>query len=230
MPWQNNRHKQPTKNHKHIKIWLPKKEKNFLYKEGFNLLHHLITRIMEENELISLLQKKNEAAFKWLVNTYKDKLYNIVFTILQNEFDAEDVVQDAFIQVFHSIEGFKKQSSLYTWMHTIAIRKALEKMRRLKLKKQLNSFLTFSFGQKQNEQFSPSHQPREGLENKEKAAILHKAIALLPANQRIAFTLIKIEGLSYSEVSATLNVGIKATESLVSRAKANLQKQLEVFR
>ena len=67
------------------------------------------------------------------------------------------------------------------------------------------------------------------LDNKEKAAVLFKAIDALPENQKIAFTLVRVQGIKYEEVSEIMKQSIKAIESLVSRAKQNLQKQLENF-
>lgn len=65
------------------------------------------------------------------------------------------------------------------------------------------------------------------LENKEKAIALYQAIDKLSPNQRVAFTLIKIDEMPYAEASEVMNLSIKAVESLVSRAKENIKKQLK---
>jgi len=67
------------------------------------------------------------------------------------------------------------------------------------------------------------------IENKEKAAVLFKAIKLLPEQQQLAFTLIKVQGMNYEETCAILQKNVKAVESLMSRATVNLQKQLEGY-
>ena len=66
-------------------------------------------------------------------------------------------------------------------------------------------------------------------ENKEKAAILFKAIESLPEKQKLAFTLIKVQGMNYEEACEVMQQNIKAVESLISRAKANLQQLLEDY-
>ena len=71
--------------------------------------------------------------------------------------------------------------------------------------------------------------PGIAAENKEKAAILFKAIESLPDKQKLAFTLIKVQGMNYEEACAIMQQNIKAVESLISRAKVNLQKQLENY-
>jgi RNA polymerase sigma-70 factor (ECF subfamily) len=67
------------------------------------------------------------------------------------------------------------------------------------------------------------------MEQKENAATLFKAIKLLPENQRVAFTLHKLEGLSYQEVSDIMQTTVSSVESLMHRAKTNLQKKLEDY-
>ncbi len=71
------------------------------------------------------------------------------------------------------------------------------------------------------------HHPGVKLDNKEKAAVLFKAINQLPENQRIAFNLHKVEGLSYLEISEVMNTSVAAVESLLHRARLNLRKWLE---
>jgi RNA polymerase sigma-70 factor (ECF subfamily) len=67
------------------------------------------------------------------------------------------------------------------------------------------------------------------MDNREKASMLFKAIAKLPENQRIAFTLHKVEGVPYQEISEIMKITVSAVESLIHRAKANLRKWLEDF-
>ena len=73
------------------------------------------------------------------------------------------------------------------------------------------------------------HHPGIAAENKEKAAILFKAIESLPEKQKLAFTLIKVQGMGYEEACEIMRQNIKAVESLITRAKLNLQKQLEDY-
>lgn len=180
---------------------------------------------MQEIELIAGLRSRDEAAFKWLVETYRNKVYNTVLNILQDEEDAEDGAQEVFIQVYESISGFKQQSSLSTWIYRIAVRKALDKLRKKKTRQQLRKFLPWWMPEEEKKQ--DFDHPGIAMENKQKAALLFKAISNLPEKQKTAFTLIKIQGLSYEEASGIMEQNIKAIESLISRAKQNLQKQLE---
>ena len=182
---------------------------------------------MEEKELISLLIQKDESAFKWLVETYRNKVYNTVLNILQDEEDADDSAQEVFIQVYESISSFKQQSSLSTWIYRIAVRKALDKLRKRRTRQQLRKFLPWWMPEEKRSEDRNFYHPGVALEKKQKAAALFKAIETLPENQKVAITLIKIQGMNYEEASKIMNQSIKAIESLISRAKQNLQKQLQ---
>ncbi|MFY8166870.1 MAG: RNA polymerase sigma factor, partial [Sediminibacterium sp.] len=87
---------------------------------------------MNEQELIARLKLGEEPAFKVLVQNYQDRVYYSVLNILHNAEEAEDTAQETFIQVYESIGGFKEASSLATWIYRIAVRKALEKIRKQK--------------------------------------------------------------------------------------------------
>lgn len=182
---------------------------------------------MNETELIQLLCERNEFAFKQLVEQYKNKIYSTILNILQDRAEAEDSTQDVFIQVFESIGSFKKESSLSTWIYTIAVRKAFDKLRRQKTRKTLHQLLPWWMPQEKGKDERTFFHPEVTMENKEKSQALFNAMNSLPERQRIAVTLIKIEGMSYDEASKIMNLGIKAIESLVSRGKENLEKKLQ---
>lgn len=184
---------------------------------------------MNEQELIHELRLGNESAFRLLVTHYQHRVYNTVLNILQQEEEAEDVAQETFIQVFESVAKFNETALLSTWIYRIAVRKALDKLRKRKLRKRLQTILPWWMPEeKQKEDFNFVH-PGVLTENKEKAGVLYKAIKDLPQNQQIAFNLIKVQGVNYEEAAAIMQQSIKAVESLVSRAKVNLQKKLEHY-
>lgn len=184
---------------------------------------------MNDLELIHQLKQGNETAFKELVELYKNKIFYTVLNILQDTLEAEDTTQETFIQVYQSVHSFKQESSLNTWIYKIAVRKALEKLRKKKVKQKLVEILTLKKAGANNASSSIFYHPGIALEHKEKSAILFKAIHSLSTNQHIAFTLIKVEGVSYKQASEYMQLSIKAIESLVNRAKMNLQKKLEHY-
>jgi RNA polymerase sigma factor (sigma-70 family) len=183
---------------------------------------------LQEQELIQGLKAGDESAFKYLVETHQDKVYNTILGIVQNPGDAEDVAQEVFIQVFRSIQQFKGESKLSTWIYRIATTRSLDLLRSRKSKKRFG-FMQRLFGEsgEPTVELPDFNHPGVVLEKKEQAAKLFKAITQLPENQKTAFVLHKMEDLSYQEVSEVMNTTVPAVESLMHRAKLNLRKILE---
>jgi RNA polymerase sigma-70 factor (ECF subfamily) len=183
-----------------------------------------------EMELIEQLKQKDENAFKLIVDQWKDLVYNTVLGIVQNETEAEDLTQDVFIKVFENIRSFKGESKLSTWLYRIATTTALDFLRSKKRKKRFGFIFSLSGNEEKEDGEIPDfHHPGVSLDNKERAKLLFKAIARLPENQKAAYTLHKLEGLSYREISEILNTSVAAVESLMSRANGNLRRQLEEY-
>lgn len=185
---------------------------------------------MDEKLLVEQLKKGDESAFRTIVETWKNMVYNTALGIVQNAEDAEDIAQETFVQVYQSVGSFKGESKFSTWLYRITVAKALDHERRKKRKKRF-AFVKSIFGQDSEVVVHPPdfHHPGVTLDKKEDAAVLFKAIGSLPENQKIAFTLHKVDGLSYQEVSEVMNTSVSAVESLMHRAKTNLRKTLEDF-
>jgi RNA polymerase sigma-70 factor (ECF subfamily) len=187
--------------------------------------------LTNETILIEQLKRGDETAYKTIVDQWKDLIYNTVLGIVQNETEAEDLTQDVFIKVFENISSFKGESKLSTWMFRIATTTALDHLRSKKRKKRFG-FVQSIFGNNEDEredEIPDFHNPGVTLDNKERAAVLFKAISTLPDNQKAAYTLNKLEGLSYREIGEVLNTTVPAVESLMSRANANLRRKLEDY-
>jgi len=183
---------------------------------------------LNELELIQQLRAGDELAFKTLVDTYQDMVFNTALGIVQNSEDAEDVAQEVFIQVYRSIDQFKGDAKLSTWMYRITTTKALDHIRSRKRKKRF-AFITSLFGNNDELLHEPVdfQHPGVSLDRKEQATLLFKMIDQLPENQKIAFNLHKTEELSYQEIADVMQVSVSAVESLLFRARQNLRKLLE---
>src|SRR5205085_5782755 len=119
------------------------------------------------------------------------------------------------------------QSKLSNWLYRITLSKALDHLRRKKRKKRFAYIQSlFGAGGETVIEKPDFNHPGVALDNKERAATLFNAIAQLPENQKIAFTLHKVEGLSYQEISDIMKTSISSVESLMHRAKNNLKKLL----
>lgn len=186
---------------------------------------------MEEKHLISKLQDGDREAFSILVARYSSKIYNVCLSILQNQGDAEDMVQEVFTEVYRSVKTFKEQSSLGTWIYRIANNKCLDELRKRNRKKRfawLDSLSNPDNAHK-SDRISDFEHPGIQMERKEMARYLFKAIDQLPERQRIAYTLHKVEGLSYAEITEILDTTLASVEALMHRARLNLQKTLSHY-
>jgi RNA polymerase sigma factor (sigma-70 family) len=185
---------------------------------------------LNEWTLIEELKQGNEAAFKTIVETWQDMVYNTAIGIVQNAEDAEDISQEVFVQVYESIHTFKGEAKFSTWLYKITVTKTMDHIRRKKRKKRF-AFIQSIFGANDEIVHEPPdfHHPGVALDKKETAAELFRAIEQLPENQKIAFTLNKLEGLNYQQVSEIMNTTVPSIESLLHRAKNNLKKLLEIY-
>jgi RNA polymerase sigma-70 factor (ECF subfamily) len=184
---------------------------------------------MTDNELIQKIAAKDHGAFKALVDRYQALVINTCYNLLGNRQDAEDVAQEVFFQVYKSARKFRGEAKISTWLYRIAVNRSLNFIRDNKRFGWLKSLSSLLEGERQEVADVPasdSDRPDIALEKKERNVIVQKAIDSLPENQRTAFVLHKYEGLSYQEIAKISKYSLSSVESLIHRAKLNLQKKL----
>ena len=166
----------------------------------------------DEFALIQRCLDENEKAYGDLYNKYKDAMYTNAYRITNDFDDAEDVLQEGFMQVFKDLQGFKMRSTLGAWIKTIIVRTAIRKLksRRLQLFERLD------------ENYSETIVWPEQLN----AEYLEKAISLLPDGFRTIFLLIEVEGYTHKEAAELLDISIGNSKSQLFHAKRKLQKTL----
>lgn len=170
----------------------------------------------------------DDPEFKALYEKHEAMVYNLCLKYLQNVEDAEDVTQEVFITIHNSLHQFKGESKISTWIYRIAVTRSLEFLRAKNRKKRFAFFQNIFSNEKGEVKIEAFHfiHPGVELENKERAAILFAAIDKLPESQKTAFILSKLEDLSYAEIASVMKVSVPSVESLLFRAKQNLQKIL----
>ena len=154
-------------------------------------------------------------------------MYNTALNILQNEQDAEEITQDVFVEAYNKAHTFKGESQVSTWLYRITTNKCIDHIRSKKRKKRF-ALLTQLFHDSGEPISDASDFVHPGVvaENKEKAAVLYKAIEQLPETQKVAFLLSETGGLNYGEISEILGTSVSSIESLLFRARKNLRKIL----
>lgn len=176
----------------------------------------------KDQKILSLLRRPETRnyGFQLLVDTYKERVYSIVRRMVIRHDDADDIVQDVFVRVWENIDGFREESSLYTWIYRIAVNESLRFLK----SKRLRLFLPlFDFSaQLENLIDDPQHFNGNQIERK-----LQKAILKLPDKQRLVFSMRYYEGLTYEEISEILGTSVGALKASYHLAVKKIEKYLD---
>jgi len=182
---------------------------------------------LSEERIVARLKTDDREAFRILVERYQDRVINTCYGFLHNRQDAEDTAQEVFLEIFRSIGSFRESARLGTWIYRIAIAKSLDLLRKMKRKKRLAVLVRFfSDENSAGEEPVETTNPHRLLEEKERAQILKAGVDSLVENQRIALILHRYQGFQYNEIAEIMGISLGAVESLLHRAKKNLQKNL----
>lgn len=149
---------------------------------------------------------------KALYDNYCDAMFSTAFRILNNRDDAQDVLQDSFIEIFKHINDFRGESTIGAWIKTIVVRKALKKLRSLKFT--------------ENYEENGTEIPLDFLDDLSGQYLEHLILSL-PDGYRTVFLLVEVEGYSHEETATMLGISTGTSKSQLSRAKKTLRKQIE---
>lgn len=180
---------------------------------------------LDENALLDALRKGEEVAYQQLISQFRGMVQSLIFKMVQDEEEAKDLSQDVFVQVWESIGGFKGQSSIKTWIYSIAVRKSLNYLRSRKMRQffRLGDFKTEWVLNKSRSLMPDGYQV---MKSKDTEYMIASAVEKLPPNQKAAFVLSKSQGFSDAETAVILGTTVGAVESLLVRAKKNLKVEL----
>ena len=188
-----------------------------------------ILEVAEDIILVESIKNGYEDSFQKLVETHQNMIFRVCYGFVKNSDDADDLTQEVFIQVFKNINTFRGESGLSTWMYRIAVNKSINFIRQQKIRK-VFSPITGLFSNQEaqlNSHFVKT--PEQIITDKQTEEALNNAIASLPENQRTAFILHKYEDVPQQKIAEIMNLSVSAVESLIFRAKSNLQQKLNKF-
>jgi RNA polymerase sigma-70 factor (ECF subfamily) len=185
---------------------------------------------MTNNKRVEKIIAGDRSAFEELINEYKDSVMRTCMGFVHNYTDAEDISQEVFIEIYQSIGKFRGDSKLSTWIYRITVNKSLNFIRKNKKHNVLKSIESFFTGNNDGSSSidiaDEKAETKTRIEQTETADVLAKAIDSLAKNQKIAFTLHKYDDLSYKQIAEVMELSLSSVESLIHRAKTNLQKKL----
>ena len=188
--------------------------------------------MINQEEFIKNLRSGNQAAFSLLIDDYQQKVFHTCISFVPNKEDAEDIAQEVFLEVYKSIGKFKGNSKLSTWIYKICTNKCLEFIRKKNAKKRLvfmQRILGTEIPLDKTNFFTEFNHPGILLEHKEQSETIYLAINTLPESQKTVFTLAKLDGKTYQEIAEITGKSMSSVESIMFRAKKNLQKKLANF-
>ncbi len=185
---------------------------------------------MSEQEVLDLLRAGNPAAIRSLVDQYQPLVLRTARGFVRDTEDARDIAQEVFIDILTNLHRFRAKSGLSTWIYRITVNRSLNYLRSRKRRQgRIVGTEEESAGGRggiMNLSDAGQKSPAELLEQKEKSRILHEAVDSLPEKQRVAFTLAEYDDLSYKEIAEIMQLSISSVESLLFRARKNLQQKL----
>lgn len=179
-----------------------------------------------EQELVTALRRRDPDAFAYLFENYSDKVYRLAAGLLNDDMDAEGVVQESFLRLFERLDQFAGHSKISTWLYRVAYNIALDHLR------QHRPTLSLESGEDDTDIPLPvvladwRDVPERLLTKAEVQMELDKAIAALPEKYRAVFILREIEELSTEETAVVTNLSTSAVKVRLHRARLFLRERL----
>jgi RNA polymerase sigma-70 factor, ECF subfamily len=179
-----------------------------------------------DHELVARVRNGEGAAFETLMRRYNQRIFRTARSILRDEAEAEDVVQETFVRAFRHLEQFEERSSIGTWLTRIAVNEALSRLRH----SQRFDALDRETNQQEGRAYpveSKQPGPEEQASSQELRSVLTAAIDSLSQDLRTVFVLRELEGLTTLETSEALELSSEAVRVRFHRARQALRRAVE---
>ena len=184
-------------------------------------------------DLIQAINSGEVDKFQDLVKRYEAKLYNFSLRMCRDPSDAEDMIQDTFLNVFRYLKNFRYETKFKNWLYKVAASTCFKKRRKSKFAPEkelsLEEFLPNDEAEK------PDHVPQwaliplDKLLNEELAGVINKTIVSLPKKYRLVIVLRDIEGFSTTETAQILNLSLSNVKVRLHRARLYLRDKLKGY-
>jgi RNA polymerase sigma-70 factor (ECF subfamily) len=179
----------------------------------------------KDKDLVARAQRGEEPAFAALFEAHKRRVYALCLRMTANTADAEELTQEAFLQVFRKIATFRGESAFSTWLHRLTVNVVFMRLRRKRIA-QVSLDET-------DAGYEEPLQREHGDEDRRLAACidrisLDRAITLLPPGHRTVFVLYELEGRAHNEIAKILNCSVGNSKALLHRARTKLRGWLGV--
>lgn len=183
----------------------------------------------DESELVCGLRAGVEAAYETLIQRFEHPVFNVVSRLMDDPADAADIVQEVFLKVFRNISSFRQDSSLKTWIYRIAVNEARNQHRWFSRHRRQEVGLDAESADTQGYQDwlpDPGRSPFDAALDRETRELIEAALAKVNPKFRAALVLREIEGLTYEEIAAILDISLGTVKSRILRGRDALRKNL----
>ncbi len=181
-------------------------------------------------EMVLAFKGGDKNAFVALLTRYSEKVHNLAMRITRNPEDAEEILQDVFLTVYHKIDSFEGKSAFSSWLYRIAANTSFMKLRKRKQQAAVSLDDVLNIGEEllTNKRSDVSDVNYISSRHELRAA-LESAVARLPDEYRTIFILRDVDGLSNQEVGEVLDISVPAVKSRLHRSRLMLRRSLQAF-
>lgn len=185
----------------------------------------------DEQALLDRIREGDESGFEELVKEHTGKIVGLAWRMVGNREDAEDLAQEAFLRLHRSLDDFRGESRISTWLYRTTTRLAIDYLRRDRIKRKVFFFRADNDSPDPVELASdPLRNPGRELQSQEAMQSLRRSLQKLSARQQAIFTLRHYEGLPLKEIAAHLGLETGTVKAHLHRAVTQLRKDLREFR
>lgn len=179
---------------------------------------------LSEAVAIARAQRGDPEAFERLYHLHKARVYSLCLRMLGNTAEAEDMAQEAFLQLFRKVQTFRGESAFSTWLHRLVVNVVLMRLRRKGL-----AVVSLEEATEAEDEEAPAREfgaPDQLLAGAIDRVILGRAVEKLPLGYRVVFTLHDIEGYEHNEIAEMLGCSIGNSKSQLHKARLRLRELL----
>jgi len=185
-----------------------------------------------DHEIVDAVRGGDEAAFGEIIERYRGPITNFLYRFLNDYEEAVDLAQESFVRVYFALDRYHKEYAFSTYLYRIASNLAISELRRRKRRRLVSLTGLFGGEDEQDVEFQPPDTralPEDETIDKEREQVIAKAISSLPDKYRLPIVLRDVQGHSYEEVAAILELGLGTTKSRISRGRGLLKGKLENY-
>jgi len=191
------------------------------------MLADTLTSSLTDAEVVDRVRRGETALFEILMRRHNQRVYRVARAVVKDEAEAEDVMQQAYINAFSHLKQFEDRSQFSTWLTRITLYEALSRRRKMRPQQSLGKLDGGDNPRDDMESLTSSQpDPERQAYAGELGRILETAVDALPETYRAVFMLREIEGLSTSETATGLDLGEEAVKTRLHRARAMVRRSI----